>query len=106
MTAQSAFRPKPETETVEAGIRPNDTGELAQRLSEALADTYILYLQTQGAHWNVVGPTFYGVHNLTETQYEDLAVAIDEIAERIRAIGHISPSSFGEFAELSDLASV
>ena len=75
-------------------------------MSPALADTYILYLQTQGVHWNVVGPTFYGVHNLTETQYEDLAGAIDELAERIRALGHISPSSFDEFAKLSDLVSV
>ncbi len=105
MTTHAAFKPKVSEQRVEAGIEDRDTSKLAKYLSNALADSYILYLQTQGTHWNVVGPSFYGVHKLTETQYEDLAAAIDAIAERIRALGHIAPSSFSEFTELSSLDS-
>ncbi len=54
-------------------------------------------------HWNAVGPLFYGLHKLTEAQYEDLAVAVDEIAERIRALGHRAPATFAEFIELSEI---
>ena len=105
MPTQEALRPKVEPEKVDTGIEAPTTDELAKRLSEALADSYVLYLQTQGVHWNVVGPAFYGVHNLTEVQYQDLATAIDDIAERIRALGHVAPSSFGEFIKLSTLES-
>lgn len=105
MTTQPALQPKIEKASVDTGIADRDTGKLAKYLSNALADTYILYLQTQGAHWNVVGPLFYSLHKLTEDQYQDLAGAIDNIAERIRAIGHIAPSSFPEFAQLSVLES-
>ena len=106
MSAQAAFKPKVEHQKIETGIDERDTSKLAKYLSNALADTYILYLQTQGAHWNVVGPAFFGVHKMTEEQYEDLSGAIDEIAERIRAIGHVAPSSFAEFEQLSILESV
>lgn len=92
---------KAERESLETGIKRKDTKTLAKHLSQALADTYTLRLQTQGVHWNVVGPAFYSVHKLTEEQYEELADAVDEIAERIRALGHISPSSFSEFVDLS-----
>lgn len=105
MIEQAALQPKIEKEEIETGIANRDTGTLAKHLSYALADSYILYLQTQGAHWNVVGPTFYTLHKLTEEQYEDLADAIDTIAERIRALGEIAPSSFSEFVTLSTLES-
>lgn len=83
------------------GIKGNNRQELADTLSRSLAETYVLYLKTQGFHWNVVGPMFYGLHKLTEAQYEDLAAAIDEIAERIRALGFPAPATFAEFLRLS-----
>lgn len=101
MATQAALKPKPHKEDVGTGLKRQDTAKLAKYLSNALADTYILYLKTQGTHWNVVGPLFYGLHKLTEEQYQSLAEAVDNIAERIRAIGHIAPSSFSEFEELS-----
>jgi starvation-inducible DNA-binding protein len=85
------------------GLDTSDRKELAQAVSKALAETYVLYTKTQAIHWNVVGPMFYSLHKLTETQYEDLAEATDTIAERIRALGAPAPGSFGEFLELSDI---
>ena len=101
----TVLKPKPHEETIGSGIADRDTGKLARYLSHAIADTYILYLQTQGAHWNVVGPLFYSLHKLTDKQYKALAKATDSIAERIRAIGHVAPASFKEFEELSILTS-
>ncbi|MGF1461566.1 MAG: Dps family protein [Maricaulaceae bacterium] len=103
MSSHAALKPEPNVETIDTGIAHRDTSKLAKYLSNALADSYVLYLQTQGVHWNVVGPAFYSVHQLTEAQYEDLAEAIDKIAERIRALGHIAPSSFREFTDLTVL---
>ena len=99
------FDAKISEENIDTGISENKIEALTEHLSRALADSYVLYLQTQGVHWNGVGPAFYSVHKLTEEQYEDLADAIDEIAERIRALGQTAPSSFGEFAEISVLES-
>ncbi len=76
---------------------------LADGLSRALADSYTLYLKTHNFHWNVEGPGFQGLHNLFEKQYTDLAEAIDDIAERIRALGHYAPGSYTEFAELASV---
>lgn len=89
------------TEKPRTGIAPDDARQLAEGLSRALAETYVLYVKTQGFHWNVVGPLFYGLHKLTEEQYADLAAAADDIAERIRALGHVAPASMAEFVELS-----
>lgn len=89
--------------SVKTGLDTSDRRELAQAVSKALAETYVLYTKTQAVHWNVVGPMFYSLHKLTETQYEDLAEAVDVIAERIRALGAPAPGSFGEFLELSDI---
>ncbi len=75
--------------------------ESAAALARLLADTYTLYLKTQGFHWNVAGPRFYELHKLFEQQYGELAGANDEIAERIRALGVKAPSSYGEFKELA-----
>jgi len=76
---------------------------IADGLSRVLADSYTLYLKTHNFHWNVEGPGFQGLHNLFEKQYRDLAEAIDEIAERIRALGHYAPGSYTEFAELASV---
>jgi len=88
---------------IKTGLDSSDRQELATAVSKALAETYVLYTKTQAIHWNVVGPMFYSLHKLTETQYEDLAEATDLIAERIRALGSPAPGSFGEFLELSDI---
>ncbi len=103
MSTATILKSKADVSNVETGIEAKDRKVLADGLSVALADTYLLYLKTQGTHWNVVGPLFYGLHKLTEEQYEDLADAIDAIAERIRAIGYPAPASFGEFSEISGI---
>jgi starvation-inducible DNA-binding protein len=76
---------------------------IADSLSKYLASTYTLYLKTQNFHWNVVGSDFYQLHLLFETQYEDLAGATDELAERIRALGFRAPASFAEYLKLSSI---
>lgn len=70
-------------------------------LEELLADSYTLYLKTHSYHWNVTGPMFTTLHTLFETQYTELALAVDEIAERIRALGAPAPGSFSQFMERS-----
>lgn len=74
---------------------------IAGKLAGLLADTHMLFMKTQGVHWNVAGPAFYGIHKLTEEHYEALHVAIDEIAERIRALGREAPSSHTRYIELT-----
>jgi starvation-inducible DNA-binding protein len=76
----------------------------ADALSRLLADSYLIYLKTQGFHWNVVGPQFEPLHELFQEQYTELATAIDEIAERIRALDVKAPGSFSEFKPLSSIA--
>ncbi len=75
--------------------------KIAAGLSRLLADTYTLYLKTHNYHWNVKGPMFTTLHTLFETHYLELALAVDEIAERIRALGHVAPGSYTAFARLS-----
>jgi starvation-inducible DNA-binding protein len=74
---------------------------VVEALSRLLADSYTLYLKTHNFHWNVKGPMFSTLHTLFETQYTDLALAVDEIAERIRALDAVAPGSYTEFAKLS-----
>ena len=82
--------------------KTNDHHErLAAQASHVLADSYTLYLKTHNFHWNVTGPMFSTLHLLFETQYTELALAVDEIAERIRSIGHVAPGTYRQFAELS-----
>src|SRR6266851_1208705 len=78
--------------------------QIAASLSKLLADTYTLYLKTQGFHWNVTGPRFHDLHKLFEEQYNELADANDEIAERIRALGAKAPASYSEFKKLATLS--
>lgn len=83
------------------GIDETKRQKMANGLSAALADSYILLLNTQGVHWNVEGPLFYGVHKLTEEQYEALQGAVDEIAERIRQLGFPAPATYKEYEDLA-----
>ncbi len=80
---------------------PQQTRETADALKHLLADSYTLYLKTHNFHWNVTGPMFTTLHTLFEQQYMELATAVDEIAERIRALGHPAPGSYTEFAKLA-----
>jgi len=78
-----------------------DRGDVADAASRLLADSYTLYLKTHNFHWNVTGPMFTTLHNLFEQEYMDLATAVDEIAERIRALGAPSPGSYSQFMEVA-----
>src|ERR1700746_1128524 len=88
---------------MDIGIKEADRAEIAKGLSRLLADTYTLYLKTHNYHWNVTGPMFQTLHLMFETQYNELALAVDLIAERIRALGFRAPASYSEFAELSSI---
>jgi len=77
--------------------------QVADAASRLLADSYTLYLKTHNFHWNVTGPMFTTLHTLFETEYQELALAVDEIAERIRAVGHRAPGSYVEFGRLSSV---
>jgi starvation-inducible DNA-binding protein len=74
---------------------------LSKALTKLLADTYTLYMQTQNFHWNVQGSSFLSLHLMFETQYNELAGAIDVMAERLRALGTIAPGTYDEFAKLA-----
>jgi len=76
---------------------------LTNALKIVLADSYALYLKTHNFHWNVEGKRFYDLHNLFQTQYEELAIAVDDIAETIRQLGSKAPGSFKTFSEITNL---
>ena len=88
---------------VEIGIEEGQREEIAAGLSRLLADTYLLYLKTHAFHWNVTGPMFATLHALFEQQYTELAAAVDEVAERIRALGPFAPGSYSQLAELASI---
>lgn len=88
---------------VSIGIADKDRKEIAQGLSHLLADTYTLYLKTHNFHWNVTGPMFQTLHLMFETQYTELALAVDLIAERIRSLGVPAPGTYKEFIKLSSI---
>jgi starvation-inducible DNA-binding protein len=85
------------------GIAEQDRIEIAEGLSKLLADTYTLYLKTHKYHWNVTGPMFQTLHLMFETQYNELALAVDLIAERIRALDVLAPGSYTEFSKLATI---
>ena len=85
------------------GIDSADRKKICTGLSRLLADSYTLYLKTQNFHWNVTGPMFNTLHTMFEEQYTELATAVDEAAERIRALGEYAPGSFAAFKELSSI---
>lgn len=86
---------------IDIGLTDAQRKSIAQGLSKFLADSYTLYIKTHGFHWNVTGEHFNSLHAMFESQYMDLAGAVDEIAERIRTLGHKAPGSYTEFSELT-----
>ena len=90
-------------EAVNIGIAPEHRAEIAQGLKHLLAESYTLYLQTHNFHWNVTGPMFRELHLLFEEHYSELAVAVDNVAERIRTLGYAAPGTYRQFAELSSI---
>ncbi len=89
---------------INIGISEPHRLEISKGLSHVLADTYTLYLKTHYFHWNVVGPMFQTLHLMFETQYIELAAAVDLIAERIRALGHNAPGTYSEFSALTSIS--
>jgi starvation-inducible DNA-binding protein len=88
---------------IDIGISAKDRGAIAGGLSRLLADTYTLYLTTHNFHWNVTGPMFNTLHAMFMAQYTELWNAVDPIAERIRALGHAAPGSYGQFGALASI---
>lgn len=88
-------------ESVNIGVKTEQRAAVAKKLSQFLASTYTLYMKTLYYHWNVTGRQFHSLHGLFEQQYEDLHTAGDELAERIRALGHFTPGTFKAYLELS-----
>jgi starvation-inducible DNA-binding protein len=90
-------------QSIDIGIAENDRKAIADGLSRFLADSYTLYLKTHNFHWNVTGPMFNTLHLMFETQYNEMALAVDQIAERIRALGFPAPGSYQRYAQLSSI---
>ena len=88
---------------INIGMTDQQRQAIAAGLSKVLADTYTLYLKTHNYHWNVRGPMFHSLHTMFEEQYTELATAVDEIAERIRALGELAPGSYSEFVKLASI---
>lgn len=91
---------------IDIGISDKDRKSIANGLNHLLADTYTLYLMTHNFHWNVKGPMFNTLHLMFETQYNELALAVDLIAERIRALGFPAPGTYSEFTKLTSIKEV
>lgn len=88
---------------IDIGIPEKNRTEIAKSLSHLLADSYTLYLKTHYYHWNVTGPMFQTLHLMFEQQYNELALAVDLIAERMRSLGVFAPGSYKQFAELTNI---
>ena len=88
---------------IEIGIPKSSRTEISKGLSRFLADTYTLYLKTHNFHWNVTGPMFQTLHLMFEQHYNELWMAVDLIAERIRALGDLAPGTYSEFSRLASI---
>ncbi|MEA5402923.1 DNA starvation/stationary phase protection protein [Arcicella sp. DC2W] len=88
----------------EIGISETNRADVALELSKILADEFVLYTKTRNAHWNVEGPDFYSIHKFFESQYEQLDEVMDDVAERIRAIGHYAPATLKMYLQLTHLS--
>lgn len=88
---------------IDIGISEDARGKIADGLGRLLADSYTLYLKTHNYHWNVTGPHFTTLHTMFEEHYTELATAVDDIAERIRALGFPAPGSYKEFGKLTSI---
>jgi len=107
--ATKASKTKTPREDVKTGIKAAAREDIAKELGQVLGDTYMLLVKTHVYHWNVVGPLFIPIHELTEQHYNDLFAASDVLAERIRALGFVTPLSFASMtkkAELTEAKSV
>ncbi len=98
MPSATASRP-----AIDIGIAEPERRKIAAGLSRLLADTFTLYLTTHNFHWNVKGPMFQTLHLMFEQQYNELWLALDAIAERIRALGFPAPGTYAEYAKLSSI---
>jgi starvation-inducible DNA-binding protein len=85
------------------GIKPENLTSVAHALNGILADEFLLYTKTRNAHWNVEGPDFHDKHKFFESQYEELDEIMDEVAERIRILGHYAPATLKDFLKLTHL---
>jgi len=97
---------KSKTVSVDIGIEAADREKIVKGLSALLADSYLLYLMTHNFHWNVTGPHFNSLHNMFMQQYTEQWTALDEIAERIRALGHPAPGTYKQFVALASIKEV
>src|SRR5690606_26913234 len=88
---------------IDIGIPDGSRKEISEGLSTLLADSYTLYLKTHNYHWNVTGPMFQTLHLMFEGQYTELANAVDELAERIRALGYYAPGTYKQYAKLTNI---
>ena len=88
---------------MDIGIDAAKRQQIASGLSKVLADTYTLYLKTHNFHWNVTGPMFQTLHLMFEQHYNELALAVDLVAERIRALGFPAPGTYKQFSALSSI---
>lgn len=88
---------------IDIGIPEAERAKIAEGLTRVLADTYTLYLKTHNYHWNVTGPMFNTLHTMFEVQYNELWMAVDEIAERIRSLGEYAPGSYAAYADLTSI---
>ena len=94
---------KSKAPTIDIGIAKNQRKSIADGLSRLLADEYTLYLKTHNFHWNVTGPMFNTLHLMFETHYNESALAVDLVAERIRALGFPAPGTYQQYAKLSSI---
>ena len=100
---KAAVAPEGKIMPIDIGIDETDRQAIADGLANLLADTYTLYLKTHNFHWNVTGPMFQTLHLMFEGQYNELALAVDLIAERIRALGFPAPGTYKAFGKLSSI---
>ncbi|MFO1308091.1 MAG: Dps family protein [Burkholderiales bacterium] len=101
--SKAALKTPPGAPPVDTGIPAKDRAKIAEGLSRLLADTFTVYLKTHNFHWNVTGPMFNTLHLMFETQYNELWLALDAIAERIRSLGHPAPGTLAEYAKLASI---
>jgi starvation-inducible DNA-binding protein len=92
--------------SIDIGINETDRINIADGLKRLLADTYTLYLQTHNFHWNVTGPQFRELHLMFEEHYTEMAIAVDDVAERIRTLDVVAPGTYKELARLSSIEEV
>jgi len=102
-TAEMPTLGAPRGIAIDIGISDKDRQAIADGLANVLADTQALYLKTHGFHWNVTGPMFNTLHTMFMAQYTELWTALDEIAERIRSLGHFAPASYGAYGRLTSI---